>query len=649
MSKWLTLLAPAILFSSYASAELNQYQSIMDIGKVPTSDISKFAPQTGIFILKRDDQGNPTHAKIRVLVNNQSAHVEVTGDFNNWGREEKLVLIPDEDPQYFVGMIPNLRHGMAYRLIVDGRSVLDPSSLAYSSDSALNSIFWDIEGKGRANSSVPLIDLRRSAVSITEIDVASLVQKWPNKNQLGPANRAGTYKFVSDSGVIQKLKQWGINAIEFLPTTASVDEEVWPARYLSYGLFAIDGRWGSPKEFAGMIDQFHQNGIAVILDAVIGHFPHSGNKGARDLSAIGPSVWRKGDGRPLFGEIPSPWNTTRYDFANPYVRRFITDSIINMIKYYHIDGIRIDNWGGIQGLPGGRQFLQDLNSEIKSYAPHVLINAEAFGGDNSLTRRIDEGGFGANFHNDGDFFFNFIAEDAKKRTEELDMAKIRGLLRDPWGWNEMATLRLITNHDEASNDTGKANGAYFATVLTGGEWKYIEGKVRAFASLAMLSGSYYLDMPQLRLLQQGTYLKNPAIDWSLLQLDSQRQMSEFFADLSQYFISQKAFAFYNSHANFENHTDFANKVISIERIDFQTGKKIYAVINLGHFDLTDYRFGVETSAQFKAVIDSDSNRYGGKNRNTGEWLAQSSELHGKSHSLQIPHLPPYGVIVLEQK
>ncbi len=648
--------------------DLKQYELIRILDLKPAKDFKNFAPAEGIFVTQRDGQGHATEATIRVLADNPNEVVEVVGDFNSWGLHGTLHLHPDPaDPRYVIGNMTNIFHGMQYRLLINGQQLIDPAALVQATpefnlkmkgnaEPYLNSAFWDIEGQGKYIPKSKPVDLRRSAVAVTEIDIAALVKNWRHGNQVGPKSRGETYNFVTQSGIIPFLKSWGINAIEFLPLTASVDGDVWSYRYLNFAPFAVDSRWGTPKEFARMVDAFNQAGIAVVLDVVPAHFPYYGNQGPRDLSKLGMQNFRKADGRSLFGETKSEWDTRRYDFQNPYVRRYLIDGMLNAIKYYGIGGFRIDNYMGIQAQPGGVQFLKELISEIRAYAPATWINGETFGGDNSVTRSLDLGGQGASTHNYGDFFFGAVYPFAKRRTEELDMNVLRNIIRSPYGWKESATLYNVTNHDEASNGTGGgANGAYFASLVSGGRKEDMIGKTRAWSALGMLASSFYLDMPQLRILQQGTFYKNAAVEYDLLNDPDISHLAQYLGDLTQYYTSHPEFAFYNTHPDIENHVDNDHKVATLHRIDRQSNRDLYAVINMGHHEIRNYRFGVPSEGgSYAIVLDSSGAKYGGPNENAR--VTQQRPLsvenigaHGRSHSLNLPYLPPYGVLILEKR
>jgi maltooligosyltrehalose trehalohydrolase len=65
------------------------------------------------------------------------------------------------------------------------------------------------------------------------------------------------------------LSDLGVNAIEVMPLSkvaASVD---WG--YLPIGYFGVDERFGKRSDSQRLVDAAHQQGIAVIVDAVYGH------------------------------------------------------------------------------------------------------------------------------------------------------------------------------------------------------------------------------------------------------------------------------------------------------------------------------------------------------------------------------------------
>lgn len=633
----------------------------------PAARIEDFQPQTGIFT-KHAPDGSLLEARMRVLTDNPGDRLFVVGDFNGWGNgltPEQMApyeLKPVPGTRYHEGVIPGLKHGDRYRLLLNGRQVIDPSAAAYTTggftkkfygkqDDHLNSVFWDFDRPGAYRMRNPIPDLEGKHVTIGEIEVSGAVQRFPREDGggVGPASAADTYAFIADpkTGFAKKLKEtFGYNAVHVLPVNQSVDGVAWQNRYQVYGGFAPDTKFGTPEEFAAAVDALNGQGIGVIIDYLGSHFPYK-----RELSDSGLTHWFKENGQPLFSAQDTEWGTKRYDYANPFVRRFLIDGVVEMFKRFNLAGVRIDNVGGLLSEPGGRDFLAELASEIRKYKPQAVIMHEDFGG-NDRAKSLLEGGLGASARNGSDFF-GWIRENAKKWSDEQDIRGLRERVRSLWGNKEMSQIPYITNHDESANASGGASGHYFVSLVDGGGDFHSYGKTRAYNALAELLLGYSEDTPQMRLLQRGDLNTNPAVEWSRLSDPVVSGFAKFFSSLSRYVNGEPAFAFANLHENVENHTDYANKILSLVRYDPSTGKKIYALVNLSPNGFHDYRFGVDVDQPLKLRLDSDAKEFGGSGRSedaaSGGLLNVSSEgMHGKPHSVSVPYVAPYSVMILER-
>ena len=634
--------------------DLDDYESYRILRLKASKPWSAFKKQQGLEVTQRDAQGNPLKGTIRVLSDNPANDIRIVGDHNNWKPSEPLKPIPNSP--YFEGEITVLSQGMEYNLQLNGQTILDPAAAAFTTPGflrktknkdgvALHSVFWDSQGPLSYKMRHPSVDLRGKPVVIAESEVRELVRHWKG----GPRRLEDTYKFVTESGVISELKEMGYNAVEFLPFNASLDGDSWHLRYQVFGNFAPDTRYGTPDEFARMIDTFNENGIGVIMDSVVGHYPFQGNQGDRSIAELGLHRWLKADGRPLFGNEMSPWNTYRYDYSNPHVRRFLKDGILDMIRNFRISGVRFDNLDGIRFANGGAPFLEELVREVRAYQPETYLFGEMFFGDNRVLRRIDQNGIGMSTRTDSDFF-DFIKDNAQKNSEDIDMERLKNVLRKPWEWKEAARTKYVTNHDEAANRRDGATGEYFASLVQGGGDYYAQGKTKAFASLSMLSGSEYLDMPQLRLMQRGNFYANPGVEWNAPP--GAESVRKYMGALTRYVTARQAFAFENLHPHIENHVDNENKVISLLRIDQATGKKFYAVVNLSHKELKDYSFGVDAAPVYRVGFDGDASVLGGEGRLKkalpgGNCVVSPEGMHGKEARVTIPVIAPYTTLILE--
>jgi 1,4-alpha-glucan branching enzyme len=667
-----TLLALIILTQSAFAApnpELAIYESTRMLGL--STSTSRVDRSHGWVAVARDGQGQAVKARLQILVDNPglNGHIQAIGPFNNWGknlRPSDAFRPVDGRPEMFFADVDGIRHGMHYLLMIDGRAMIDPAASMYTTPEFLdregrlgegdylNSVFWDFERPGAYRVQTPGVDLRNKPVLISEIEASSLVHNWTNaQGQRGPRMKADTYGFIATSGVIAFLRQSGINAVEFLPFNQAVDGDSWHFRYQVYGVFAPDSRFGSPDEFKMMIDEFHRNGIAVVMDTVISHFPFKGNQSpSRQLEGVGLDAWVKGDGRKLYAGVVSPWGTYRFDYANPFVRRMLTESILYMMKEYGIDGVRYDNVDGIGYEPGGEQLLKEINTKIREINPAALLVAESFGTPNRYQFRLDQGGVGMNTKNSGSTF-DFWKNTLQAPTEAVNMPALAASINQLWDWQELAQMRYITNHDESANPRGGATGSYPASLL-GDNAYYVMGKIKMSDAFNMMAGAYALSTPQTRIMQRGSFYTNPSIEWDLLRNDqSARGLWGFFGALGGYLESKASyFNFASLHRQIENHIDNDNKIISLKRVDPNTGRAIYVLINMGHKEIRHYRFGITQEGRYKVAFDSDRREFGGSGHLQDELPGgvfdnDSQGEHSKPRSLIVPVVAPYSVTIFE--
>ena len=173
-------------------------------------------------------------------------------------------------------------------------------------------------------------------------------------------------------------RDMGFTHIEFLPVTEHPFDGSWG--YQPTGLFAPTSRFGSPADFAALVDACHRAGLGVMLDWVPGHFPD-------DPHGLGHF-----DGTALY-EHANPmqgrhldWGTLIYNYGRAEVANFLIANALFWLERYGIDGLRVDAvasmlyldysrpaGGWIPNKHGGREnidaidFLRRTNTEV--FAP----------------------------------------------------------------------------------------------------------------------------------------------------------------------------------------------------------------------------------------------------------------------------------------
>ncbi|PIV92859.1 MAG: alpha-amylase, partial [Flavobacteriaceae bacterium CG17_big_fil_post_rev_8_21_14_2_50_33_15] len=142
---------------------------------------------------------------------------------------------------------------------------------------------------------------------------------------------------------VDYFKNLNINAIELMPVMEFEGNESWG--YNTAFHRALDKFYGTEDKFRELVDTFHQNGIAVILDLAFNH-AFGRNPMVR--------MWMNdpdGDGwgepsieNPYFNETAKHSFSVGNDFdhSNPFTKNFVKSTLKHWIEDFKIDGIRWD-------------------------------------------------------------------------------------------------------------------------------------------------------------------------------------------------------------------------------------------------------------------------------------------------------------------
>lgn len=153
------------------------------------------------------------------------------------------------------------------------------------------------------------------------------------------------------SGVAKRLdylRGLGVNVIELMPFTNVKESAEWG--YTPLGFYCPDDRYGTPDELRQLVDQCHQYGIAVILDAVYAH--------AHPEFAYNLVYEVTGAANPMMGVFAEEFFPQRpgTDFNKAFTREYFLELNKYWLTAFHLDGFRYDYVPGMLDGPTGNGY-----------------------------------------------------------------------------------------------------------------------------------------------------------------------------------------------------------------------------------------------------------------------------------------------------
>lgn len=197
------------------------------------------------------------------------------------------------------------------------------------------------------------------------------------------------FKFTEngDTG-IGHLKELGINAVEIMPVFEFEEEPIGTYHwgYMPSLWFVPDAQYATDtfgsqiKEFKELIELFHNNGMAVILDVV---YNHTG--GPHHLMGFDKLYYYRHNDDGYLLNYSGCGNDFRSEF--PMARRIIIDSLKYWVQKFGIDGFRFDLAELID-----IDTLKMVENELKNIRSDIILIAEpwSFRGTNKHLLRETE-------------------------------------------------------------------------------------------------------------------------------------------------------------------------------------------------------------------------------------------------------------------
>lgn len=204
-------------------------------------------------------------------------------------------------------------------------------------------------------------------------------------------NSTGKYRDItkalnSPDGFAAHLKDLGITHVQILPmfdyAQTNKDQNYnWgynPYHYnVPEGRYVEDMKDGTDAvlQVREMVNAFHENGIAVVMDVVYNHTNSTGSKSIYDMT-IPDYFYRLRNGNYSDGSGCGNEVATNHLM----VKKYVIDSLKHWMLDYHINGFRFDLMGCIES-----QTMRDIYKELYKIDRNVLVYGEPWtGGDSAV-------------------------------------------------------------------------------------------------------------------------------------------------------------------------------------------------------------------------------------------------------------------------
>jgi Alpha amylase, catalytic domain/Secretion system C-terminal sorting domain len=324
--------------------------------------------------------------------------IYVAGSFNNWQPDATYSMKKDPTTSKFWLELTGLTLGVNYSYqywVVDQTPIAGSPVLVKTADpysTLVLSPFDDPYIPATNYPNLPVYPFGQER-EVTVLQTGQTPYNWQVTNFVKPEkDKLVVYELLvrdldanrSFQNVIDRVsyfKNLKVNAIELLPVMEFEGNESWG--YNTAFHMALDKFYGTSNKLKELIDLYHQNGIAVILDVALNH---AFGRNPMDR------MWMNdpdGDGwggpatdNPYFNTVAMHSYNVGNDFNHqqPRTQYYVKRVIKQWIQEYHIDGFRWDLTKGFTQncpttVPGGQNactdaYQADRVAVLKDYADY---------------------------------------------------------------------------------------------------------------------------------------------------------------------------------------------------------------------------------------------------------------------------------------
>ena len=585
--------------------------------------------------------------------------VYVIGEFNGWNEtsHEMHRVEPDTMGVYEL-FVPGVKLGCMYKYLIiarDGRRLykadpyanyaqLRPETASIVTD--ISHFKWTDTTWMKHRALLTKETIYEQPMAIYEVHPGSWM-RHPGREDDG----FYSYRDLAKS-LIAYVKEMGYTHIELMGISEYPFDGSWG--YQVTGYYAPTSRYGTPEDFAYLVNECHKNKIGVILDWVPAHFP----KDAHGLVEFdGTATYEYADSRK--GEHPD-WGTKIFDYSKNEVKNFLIGSALMWVENYHVDGLRVDAVASMLYLDYGKEdgqwvpniyggnknleaieFFKHINTLILGRNPGVVMIAEECTAWPKVTGPVEDDGLNFSYKWNMGWMHDF-----------LDYMKLDPYFRKDnhnkmtfaMSYNESEKYILVLSHDEVVHL--KCSMLNKMPGLEGDKFKNL---MAGYAFMMGHSGKKLLFMGQ-EFAQVQEWSEARELDWYLLEDPNHKKVQDWVKALLHLYTSNPCmYEQDTSWAGFEwiNADDRDRSIFSFVRKSKNGKNNLLFVINFTPVAREDYRVGVPKNKTYKLVLNSEDPKFNGTDKDRKEsYRAVKKECDGRQYSIAYP-LPAYGVAVFK--
>jgi len=580
--------------------------------------------------------------------------VAVVGSFNSWNTAAHPMKRLGEGGIYAT-FIPDVKEGDLYKFYIttasgEGIYKADPYANYAELRPGTASVVYNIH-KIRFDDDKWMEERAQKnyfaePMAIYECHIGSWM-KHPDGTEDGFYN----YREFADR-IVEYLNEMKYTHVELMGIAEHPFDGSWG--YQVTGYYAPTSRYGTPEDFAYLVNKLHNAGVGVILDWVPAHFP-------RDAFGLADF-----DGEPLYehpdsrlGEHPD-WGTKIFNYQKTEVRNFLIANALYWIREFHIDGLRVDAVASMLYLDYGKQdgqwvankyggnenldaieFFKHLNSVIRGLNNGAMTIAEESTAWPKVTAAPEDDGLGFTFKwNMGWMhdFCDYMKLDPYFRKDNHNKMTFA------MSYNCAEKYIMPLSHDEVvhlkCSMVNKMPGYQVD--------KYANLRV-GYAFMFGHAGKKLLFMGQ-DFAQEREWSERRELDWFLLENELNKGMLEYVKELLKIYRANRClYELDDSWDGFEwiNANDSYRSTYSFIRKSKDGKNNMVFVLNMTPIMREQYSVGVPKKGKYKLVLNSDETRFAGNGHELpAELKAQELEngCDGHPYGL-IFDLPPYGAAV----